>query len=243
MVLETSPEGSKFYSYVQFVYDSTISATFKKADMTKQNHFDFTGLKNAKINSSVSKKYPNYHSLFRTSVGSTKVTLEKNSKFNWTIESQKEKILGYNAQKAVTNFQGRKWIAWFTNEIPIQDGPYRFYGLPGLILKLEDSKGDHTFTMVGAKKITEGLNTKLGIEKTPRDIIIDEEKFNDLWNNYKKDPAKNIRLRSSSNSGFSSSITFDGKTYSNDERAREVEKEVKEKLKTENNFIELTMYK
>lgn len=33
-------------------------------------------------------------------------------------------------QKATCDFAGRKWIAWFTTEIPIQDGPYKFYGLP-----------------------------------------------------------------------------------------------------------------
>lgn len=243
MILETSSEGSKFYSYVQYVYDSSMTATFKKADMTKQNHFDFTGLKNAKIKFTVSKKYPNYNSLLRTSIGSTRVTLEENNKFDWKIESQKDKILGYNVQKATTYFKGRKWIAWFTNEIPIQDGPYRFWGLPGLILKLEDTKGDHTFTIVGTKNIHESINQKLNVDKTSKDIIVTEEKFNNLWNEYKKDPAKDVRQQNSSNSSFSSTITFNGKTYSNDEIAREIEKEVKEKLKTENNYIELHLYK
>lgn len=243
MVLETSSKGSKFYSHVQYVYDSTMTATFKKADMTKQNHFDFTGLKNAKVKFTVSKKYPNYSSLFRTSIGSTVVTLEKNNKFDWKIESQKDKILGYNVQKATTDFQGRKWIAWFTSEIPIQDGPYRFWGLPGLILKLEDIKGDHTFTTVGTKKMGEAVYQKLNIEKTAEDIVVTDEKFNNLWNEYKKDPAKDVRRQNSSNSDFSSTITFNGKTYSDDEIAREIEKEVKEKLKTENNYIELKLYK
>lgn len=243
MVLETTSEGSKFYSHVQYIYDSTMTATFKKADMTKQNHFDFTGLKNAKIKFSVSKKYPNYSSLFRTAIGSTRLTLEDDKKFDWKIEPQKDKILGYNVQKAVTNFQGRKWIAWFTNEIPIQDGPYRFLGLPGLILKIEDSEGDHLFTIIGTKKITDEMNPKLSYNKTSKDIVVNNEKFNNLWNTYKKEPAKDIRAQNSTNSNISSSITFGGKTYLNDEIAREIEKQVKEKLKTENNFIELNMYR
>ena len=243
MILETSKEGSKFYSHVQFVYDSTITATFKKADMTKQNHFDFTGLKSSKIKFTVSKKYPTYNTLLRTFIGSIRLTIENDKKLDWKIESSKDKILGYNVQKATTYFQGRKWIAWFTNEIPIQDGPYRFFGLPGLILKIEDTKGDHTFTIVGTRNQDEKTDQNLNIDKTSKDILVSEEKFNNLWQDYKKDPAKEFRQDNSFNSNVSTSITFNGKTYSNDEMAREIDKKVKENLKTENNFIELKMFK
>ncbi|WP_292010390.1 GLPGLI family protein [Chryseobacterium sp.] len=71
---------------------------------------------------------------------------------NWEIMNVTEKQNGYNAQKAVVNFGGRIWTAWFTKDIPISDGPYKFNGLPGLIVKLEDDKGDYKFDLV--KKIT-----------------------------------------------------------------------------------------
>ena len=48
-------------------------------------------------------------------------------------------------------FGGRIWTAWFAPEIKTSDGPYKFLGLPGLILKLEDDKGDYRFSFV--KKI------------------------------------------------------------------------------------------
>lgn len=48
---------------------------------------------------------------------------------------------------------GRQWIAWFTNEIPFQDGPFKFYGLPGLIVKLEDSEDYHKFLLKGNQTI------------------------------------------------------------------------------------------
>ena len=243
LVLETSNEGSKFYSYTKFVYDSTITARIKKADMTKQSHFDFTGLKNSKVNFSVTKKYPEFKTLLRTSIGSTNLTLENSNKLNWKIESKKDKVLGYNVQMATTQFQGRKWVAWFTNDIPIQDGPYCFWGLPGLILKIQDAKGDHSFTIIASKKITQPINKDLSFEKKNREIVVSEEKFNTLWNDYKKDPAKDFRQSTSANSSISTSITFNGKTYSQEEMLKEIEREGKEKLKTENNFIELKMYK
>ena len=44
----------------------------------------------------------------------------------WTISDEKKKIGNYNCQKAETQYGGRKWTAWFTDEIAIQEGPYVF---------------------------------------------------------------------------------------------------------------------
>lgn len=65
--------------------------------------------------------------------------------FDWTLSDETDVIHGYPVQKATTNFGGREWIAWFTPEIPISDGPYKFRGLPGLILHIEDSRQHHIF--------------------------------------------------------------------------------------------------
>jgi len=37
--------------------------------------------------------------------------------------------------------------AWFTREIPIAEGPYKFYGLPGLIIKISDSRDYYSFEL------------------------------------------------------------------------------------------------
>lgn len=47
-------------------------------------------------------------------------------------------ILDYKCIKATTRFRGRDYTAWVTKELPINDGPWKFYGLPGLILQIED---------------------------------------------------------------------------------------------------------
>ncbi|WP_181898807.1 GLPGLI family protein [Chryseobacterium indoltheticum] len=135
---------------------------------------------------------------------------------------------------------------WFAPEIPIQDGPHEFCGLPGLIVKAEDAKGDHSFTLIGTKK-TEVSPDEI-LNKKAREIVINEEKFRKLWSDYKKDPAKNLRQTSGSSSisapvSVSASITFDGKTYSQDEMLKLIEKERKEELQKNNNFLELDLYR
>lgn len=57
----------------------------------------------------------------------------------WQLTGEKKTILGYNCQKATCRFRGRDFTAWFTPEIPVKGGPWKFGGLPGCILKVYDS--------------------------------------------------------------------------------------------------------
>ncbi len=81
---------------------------------------------------------------------------EDKSCFNWEITQDTATIHGYVTQKAVCDFGGRCWEAWFTAEIPISDGPYKFCGLPGLILKIEDTKGHYVFEMTSVEAVEKG---------------------------------------------------------------------------------------
>jgi GLPGLI family protein len=62
--------------------------------------------------------------------------------FDWQILADTDTVLGLAVQKAKTEFGGRKWIAWFAPGVPYNEGPYKFSGLPGLILRLHDTR-DH----------------------------------------------------------------------------------------------------
>ncbi|RRQ47136.1 GLPGLI family protein [Chryseobacterium sp. SC28] len=85
-------------------------------------------------------------------IGSKQVYYQEDRKMDWDISPQTAEFNHYKVQKATMTFGGRNWTAWFAPEIKIPDGPYKFLGLPGLILKLEDDKGDYRFSFV--KKIT-----------------------------------------------------------------------------------------
>ena len=80
---------------------------------------------------------------------------EPDNLFKWTIvNNQKSTIAGYPCQKAITSYSGRTYEAWFTREIPVSEGPYKFYGLPGLIVKISDTRQQYTFELVKLKKLT-----------------------------------------------------------------------------------------
>jgi GLPGLI family protein len=57
---------------------------------------------------------------------------------DWTMEEDTLTVTGYLCQKATCRFRGRNFTSWFTMDIPIQNGPWKFGGLPGLILKVYD---------------------------------------------------------------------------------------------------------
>lgn len=60
---------------------------------------------------------------------------------DWTMHEDTTSILNFVCQTATMEFRGREYTAWFTMDIPINDGPWKLYGLPGLIMKVEDSEG------------------------------------------------------------------------------------------------------
>lgn len=61
---------------------------------------------------------------------------------NWVIKDDKEVILGYNCKKAVSEYLGYEYVAWFTEDIKINDGPQLYCGLPGLILKITTKQSE-----------------------------------------------------------------------------------------------------
>ena len=72
---------------------------------------------------------------------------------NWVVEGDSIKnILGYNCQKATCRFRGRSWTAWFALDVPMSDGPWKFCGLPGLIMEVYDKGRQQYFCIKGLQK-------------------------------------------------------------------------------------------
>lgn len=73
-------------------------------------------------------------------------------KQNWKIWNDTLIVSGYLCKKATCHFRGRDFIAWFTMDIPINNGPWKFGGLPGLILKVYDSQKLYSFECIKIEK-------------------------------------------------------------------------------------------
>ena len=71
----------------------------------------------------------------------------------WQMIEETDTILGYVCQKACLTYAGRDYTAWFTTEIPINDGPWKFWGLPGLILKVVDKEEQFEWVAIGLENI------------------------------------------------------------------------------------------
>ncbi len=84
--------------------------------------------------------------------------VEPKPTLQWQVKPEKREILGHSCQRAEVTFGGRLWIAWFTPEIPLSEGPYKFGGLPGLILEVADSEGDYRYTCIGITNLSAGEN-------------------------------------------------------------------------------------
>lgn len=66
----------------------------------------------------------------------------------WQIEEDTLTIIGFLCQKATCHFRGRDYVAWFASEIPYSCGPWKFGGLPGLILKIANRDNLYSFEAI-----------------------------------------------------------------------------------------------
>lgn len=73
----------------------------------------------------------------------------------WTIDSDTCRILNYLCNKATTKFRGREYEVYFAPEIPVNEGPWKLYGLPGLILAAKTTDGIFSFQAIGIQKVNE----------------------------------------------------------------------------------------
>lgn len=102
---------------------------------------------------------------------------------NWELTSDKKEIQGLICSKATTTFRGRNWTVWYCPQIPVVYGPWKFYGLPGLMMELTEDT--NRFAFVLTEIIEEAVTSvkDLNLKKFKQvDIKTFEELFNDAMN-------------------------------------------------------------
>lgn len=86
------------------------------------------------------------------------ISSEPLAKVNWTLADDTLTISGLLCHRATGKLYGKQWTVWYTEEIPTSAGPWKLRGLPGLIVKADDSDGIHCFELYGTKNEVRGIN-------------------------------------------------------------------------------------
>lgn len=200
-ILDIVKDKSIYRDYTMVAQDSIMKIYVE--EMRKSGIYkDFSKIMTMpKFGYKVEKAYPGMKETYsdRITSGFTPVLIGYNEepKFNWKVSGEKEKIGDYNTQKATTEYGGRTWTAWFSTDLPFQDGPYKFYGLPGLIIKVEDTGKNYSWLLRGNKKVDnfEELSymEKMQPGGSGKLTVVPREKFEKTMTEYKKDPFATMR--------------------------------------------------
>ncbi len=142
---------------------------------------------------------------------------EKKPNLKWQITDDTCCVLGYVCNKATTSFAGRDYIAWFSPDIPIPYGPYKFGGLPGLILKIEDTKNNFRFISIGVDQKHEAIKLyKWSYQETTREKWRKFEKeIHEHSGKYMKTTGSRLCLVDPNSADGEREITNDWSTYYN----------------------------
>ncbi len=85
------------------------------------------------------------------------VYTEPLGEIQWEITDSAKTVLGYECVMATANYHGRDWTVWFAPDIPLQEGPWKICGLPGLILEASESTGQHSFVATGLEASNQAI--------------------------------------------------------------------------------------
>ena len=80
---------------------------------------------------------------------------------DWDFVEGDTIILEHPCQKAICQYHGRTWTAFYATDIPISDGPWKLCGLPGLILRAYDHSNSFIFNCVGIYQNVGGAMTMM----------------------------------------------------------------------------------
>lgn len=150
MMLQVGAKSSRYYSYNRFVTDSLFRDQLKKSEgnLVEQRH---TPDRNpGRQTAQLYKNYPNGKSTTLDQVAMSRFRCEETNEIpQWELHPDTTTIISYSCQKATCHFKGRDYEAWFSSEIPRSEGPWKLQGLPGLILRAQDSQGHYIFECTG----------------------------------------------------------------------------------------------
>lgn len=177
------PSGvSRFYSYDRFYLDSLMLA----ADGGGGAALDVWSLP-AGTAFTVYKNFPEPGRMTSTDIIGTENYLMEEAvpDFGWMVLDEWKEVLGYRVRRAECSFRGRDYVAWFAPELPLSDGPWKFCGLPGLILEVYDTRLQYHYVLQGLSVEDSGIRVEM---PDAQYIRTDVEKYLRTLRRYNENP-------------------------------------------------------
>ncbi|MDD2529050.1 MAG: GLPGLI family protein [Lentimicrobiaceae bacterium] len=154
-------------NFSQFVSKNSFMTNLEGRKMEKEGRLQefFSEVKPGHITRftfRIYKDYENNKIIYWGHIVPTRFKYEEEmSDIKWNLGAGTSQVLGYVTNQAFTSYGGREWVVWYAPDLPINDGPYKFSGLPGLILKSYDTKGDYIFEAVSIEKLKEPTDIEM----------------------------------------------------------------------------------
>lgn len=122
------------------------------------------------------------YSLFSIDLNGKKLIVKDSIKaLDWNLTKEKDKILGYEVRKAVYNKDKFSVEAWYAPKLNFKNGPNKYYGLPGIILKIVetvDSKDGYQKQIFTATEVK--LEDKAKIEIPTKGKLVTQQEFDQI---------------------------------------------------------------
>lgn len=171
--------------------------------------------------------------IFQQNIGRGKYGYEEDiNSLQWNVTDSSMQYDKYNCQLAKVTYGGRNWSALFTTDLPINNGPYKFYGLPGLIVKMWDDKNHCLFELAEIKKIANENN------EIPKVEMVKKKDFLTMQENAGAQPLSAALSGAAGGSGTITKITMRDQN-GNEISQEEMQRKIAEARKKNSNKIEL----
>ncbi len=145
----------KDYSNIIYYFDSLATENDRKGKKSPCNQ---NVVYSYELFNDLSQKtsYMKYHMPLN---GGTICYTTKLPLLDWAfVPDSTREILGYACNMAKTCFAGREYVAWYSVDIPLPYGPYKFYGLPGLVIEVEDLSKLYVWELKGVQNLERPIN-------------------------------------------------------------------------------------
>lgn len=189
---------SHFYSQTLRIRTEMVQQMYKSGA-----GFDMTKLpKGGALSWEFYKNYPEAgRTLLLDKVGADDYQCEEKTETpDWQmVPDSTREVLGYQCQLATARFKGRQWSAWYTEDIPLDEGPWKLRGLPGLVLSAYDAQRQYIFEGAGLEQVSTDEQVTLIKQKREKISQKDLRKLRDRYDPSAALAAKGIRIVSVKN--------------------------------------------